>query len=111
MALPKNSASWLPIPESIAVAMLASVLMARKPYGYFVILRFVVCSVYVYLALTDYRLGENPWIWEFAMTGFICNPVFRIHLNGDMWLVLNVVGIAIMVIWIVIGCKAMDAGT
>ncbi len=50
--------------------------LADNPYGYYQILRWVVCGLTRYLA---YRNDKNVWAWIFGVTAVLFNPIAPIY--------------------------------
>lgn len=72
------------IPNMIAAAMLFGTL-ADLPYGYYQLLRFVVCGVAVYVAFSAYN-GQKMWaVWIFGFVALLFNPLIPIHLPRELW--------------------------
>jgi len=79
------------IPVLIAVFMLFGCLIDGLPYGYFQILRWVVCGVCGYRAYLAYTMGKKAWMWIFICSAALFNPIAPIHLDRDTWAVIDVV--------------------
>ena len=72
------------IPCIIAALMLFGAL-GDWPYGYFQLLRFVVCGVSAYVAFTAYT-WEKLWAtWVFGVIAVLFNPLTPIHLSREIW--------------------------
>jgi hypothetical protein len=87
----KKSLVWLIPMVALAVALL------ELPYGYYVLLRLLVCGVCIYLATHDARGGRETWAWVLAGAAVVYNPIFRIHLNREIWSIVNVATIVLLV--------------
>jgi len=85
-------------PTLIASAMLLGCLIDGLPYGYFQILRWVVCGVCAYRAFLAYTLEKKTWMWGFVCSAVLFNPIAPIHLDRETWAVIDVVlAIALLV--------------
>jgi hypothetical protein len=79
--------------ESITAALwfvpvgLLLVALLPLPYGYYVLLRLVVCGVAAFLAWKHFdatgRFG--PWPLILAMVAVLFNPVIPVYLNRVIW--------------------------
>jgi hypothetical protein len=78
------------IPTLIASAMLIGCLINGLPYGYFQILRWVVCGVCGYRAYLAYTLNKKVWMWVFVASAVLFNPIAPIHLDRNLWAVIDV---------------------
>jgi|SRR4030043_265432 len=77
------------IPAGVASIMLFLAL-APWPYGYYQLLRFVVCGVSAYVAFVAYTWQK---MWAICLFGFIAvlfNPLITIHLSREIWQTLDV---------------------
>jgi hypothetical protein len=86
------------IPQTVASAMLVWALNPENPYGYYVLLRWVCCGVFGFL--TFHALGHKMqgWSWTLGITALVYNPIFRIHLTREIWVVVNIVTIGIAIV-------------
>jgi len=85
------------VPQLIATLMLLWALNPDNPYGYFILLRWVCCGVFAYLAVNAFGQDQQGWVWVLGITAAIYNPIIRVHLTRDVWSVVNVVTIGIAV--------------
>jgi hypothetical protein len=68
--------------------------LADHSYGYFTLLRFVVCMVAAYSAVLANSRKDEQWTWLFGGIAVLFNPIFPIHLNRQIWSVIDsVVGV------------------
>ena len=95
------TAGRLPVAQIVAMLMLAWALVPSNPYGYYVLLRVVICGISVYLALRAYEHQNMGWVWTLGIMAAVYNPIFRVHLTREIWSVVNVatMGIFIATIW------------
>ena len=78
------------IPSLIAVAMLL-ISLADLPYGYYQLLRFVICGVAVYVAYTAYNWQKMWAVWLFGFVALLFNPLIPIHLSRELWQPIDVI--------------------
>jgi hypothetical protein len=83
------------IPQAIAGVMLLWALNPENPYGYYILLRWVCCAVFTYLALKAHGQGKESWVWVFGVAAAIYNPIIRVHLTRGIWSVLNIAGVIV----------------
>jgi hypothetical protein len=79
------------------IAALAAALM-DLPYGYYVLLRLLVCGICIYLAVRELEIGRTGWVWILGGCAVLYNPIFRIHLNREIWSIVNVVTIGLLAV-------------
>jgi hypothetical protein len=78
----RGLAWWIPI-----VAL--TVGLFELAYGYYVLLRIVVCGACAYLALAEADFGRTRWAWVLGSVAVLYNPIFRIHLDRELWSIIN----------------------
>jgi hypothetical protein len=82
--------------------MLLWALNPDNPYGYYVLLRVVCCGVFAYLTLQALTQEKHGWAWTLGITAVVYNPIIRVHLNREIWSVVNLVTIILAVASIVV---------
>ena len=96
-----TDAQWLkkqpPIAQIVGVVMLAWALVPANPYGYYILLRIVLCGIFVFLAVKAHELKQVGWVWVLAIGAVVYNPIVPVHLNREIWSVVNLVTIALLI--------------
>jgi hypothetical protein len=81
-------------PSSIA-RLIAIVLLLwaldHHAYGYYQILRWVVCGTAAYSAFIAVDLKKIPWAWALGIIAVFFNPIIPIHLRRDSWAIIDVI--------------------
>lgn len=78
-------------------AVMLLVAVAPWPYGYYQLLRVVVCISCGVLAYQSYeRDGLTPWTIGLAIVAAVFNPIVPVHLTREIWAVLNVAAASIL---------------
>jgi len=72
------------IPALISALMLFGAL-ERWSYGYYQLLRFVVCGVSAYVAYLAYNWQKIWSVWLFGFIALLFNPLIVIHLSRELW--------------------------
>ena len=75
----------------IAVAFLFLALFDGWPYGFFTLLRFVVFASTAYIALMAYEQKKEKWVWIFGFLAVLFNPFIVIHLDREIWSVIDLI--------------------
>jgi hypothetical protein len=82
----------------IAATFLFVALFDGWPYGFFTLLRFVVFASSAYVAYMAYEVQKEKWVWIFGFLAILFNPFIVIHLNREIWSVLDlIVGIFMII--------------
>lgn len=86
------------IPQAAVSCMLLWALNPGNPYGYYILLRWVCCGVFGYLALQAHSYKQQDWVWVLGVTAAVYNPIVPVHLTREIWSVVNIVTIGIAVV-------------
>ncbi len=96
--------NWVAVPDSdvvrdlptrfVVAALIAAAMLllglADWPYGYYQLLRVVVCAVAVWGAVLAHRVEKPGWTWVMGILAVIFNPVLPVHLEREMWAFIDV---------------------
>jgi hypothetical protein len=78
------------IPAFVAATMLFGAL-GQWPYGYYQLLRLVVCGVAVYITVLAHQWNRTWAIWMFGFIALLFNPIAVVHLDKDLWKAIDLV--------------------
>ena len=81
--------------SAIVMAALAIALL-DLPYGYYVLLRLVVCGVCIYLAVDAAGNGKSEWAWLLGGCAVLYNPIIKFPLGREIWPFVNLATIALL---------------
>lgn len=85
----------IPAPVWLIPAVMLVIALAPLPYGYFMLLRLVVCGAAIWLSYALIAgLGWRVMGWIFVAIAILYNPVFRVHFERELWMILNLITIA-----------------
>jgi hypothetical protein len=73
--------AWL-----VAAGMLVSAAVARHPYSFYTLLRWICCSIFAYSAFSAHEKNRVLWVWVFGALAALYNPIFRVHLDRSTWI-------------------------
>ena len=83
----KNTAAFI----SATALVLAAVVL--WPYGYYILLRWIVSIAAFFTAYVANKLDktDNPlWTWPFMLVGFLFNPIAPVYLDRETWQVIDI---------------------
>lgn len=86
------------LPQLCAVLLLLWALNPSNPYGYYILLRWICCGVFSYLAVKASKYNQEEWAWVFGVIAAIYNPIFRVPFGREVWTVVNLATIVAAVI-------------
>lgn len=58
-------------------------------YGYYMLLRFVACGVFVWAAFITYENNEEVLPWVFGVLAIVFNPIIKIHFPKELWAIID----------------------
>jgi Family of unknown function (DUF6804) len=86
------------LPQLIVSGMLVCALNPDNAHGYYVLLRWVCCVMFGYLALQAYAYKQQDWFWVLGLTAAVYNPLVPLHLTREIWSVVNLLTIGIALV-------------
>ena len=84
------------MPQLICIGMLLWALQSGNPHGYFFVLRIVLFTTGILLAIHASATIQIFWIWLLGIIAFAYNPIFPVHMSRDTWSLVNVATIIIL---------------
>lgn len=73
------------------------------PYGYYTLLRLVVCAAACWIVFLSFKSGSSfRWVgWPFAPIALLFNPLVPVHLDREAWFIIDLVVAAVfgLAIW------------
>jgi len=61
------------------------------PYGYFTMLRLIICVVGGYIAYQCYQREILEWQWAFIIIALLYNPIIPVGLPRGLWIIVNLI--------------------
>ena len=95
-----NNKQLIKIPIVLSLIMLLLAILPIWPYGYYTLLRLVVCGTAVYLAWFSKVVNKQGWMWVMGFIGLLFNPLIPIHLDKGTWCFIDLVVAVIFVIYL-----------
>lgn len=77
------------VPSAAAICFLLLAAIGRWPYGFYTLLRFVVCGSAAYLAYEASEARRNGWMWAMLAGAILFNPLIPISFERDIWRVFD----------------------
>lgn len=87
----------LVIPGAVATLFLLGAL-AEWPYGYYRLVRIVVCGACVWVGLFAHAQKRGWAVAVFTFIAVLFNPVLPIHLTRQIWLPIDLITAALFVL-------------
>ncbi len=95
----------------LATAIFAFVAIADLPYGYYRLLRWVVCAVAIASVIQLHRGQRQGWAWVLGAVAVLFNPLVPVHFDKATWRVFDgAAGVAFLgVLWRISGKEKRDS--
>ncbi|WP_354552104.1 DUF6804 family protein [Rhodanobacter soli] len=84
-----TGALWI-VTIALAIALIPSI-----PYGYYSVMRWLVCASCAWLSLASFRSEREEWAWCWGVIAGIYNPIFPVHATREIWSFVNVAAIVL----------------
>lgn len=84
-------------PLWVAVAMLLWALLTFNPYGYYILLRWVVCAYCLWLGVAAWPTVFRSWAPTIWVSALLYNPIAPVSFSRDTWSILNVATVGLLV--------------
>jgi len=62
----------------------------KHAYAYYILLRWVVCAVCIYIAYMAADLDKKTWIWLIGVIALLFNPILPVHLDKNTWAFIDI---------------------
>src|SRR5437899_2030498 len=72
------------VAKLIAAGMLVGAL-GHHQYGYYTLVRWIVCAVSAFAAYQAAESKKSGWAWALAIVALAFNPIIPVHLKRDTW--------------------------
>jgi len=69
----------------VAIVLLGTAATGGHTYGFYTLLRWVVCPVCAYAALDALGKEKAGWVWILSVLAMLFNPVLPVHLGREIW--------------------------
>ena len=90
----------------LIAAVMALIAIADLPYGYYTLMRLVVCATAIFVVVVGAKDGQMWAIWLYGILALLFNPVLPVHLTKGLWQPLDfITGVALVVAALVVHGK------
>ena len=59
------------------------------PYGYYVLLRWLVTAIAIFILWIAYKSKKQRWLWLMGGIAILFNPIVPIYLDKGIWAVID----------------------
>ncbi len=68
-----------------SIILLVLAVITRWPYGFYTLLRLVVCATAVWLAVEAYQFRKTSLAWILGALAVLFNPLIPIYMRRTQW--------------------------
>ena len=79
------------VPAIISILMLLAGIPKFFPYGYYTLLRLVVCGTGIYIAVFSFEEERKFIAFLAAFVAILFNPLIPIHLKKEDWVIIDLI--------------------
>jgi hypothetical protein len=84
-----------PAPGLIVAGVMLLLALLAWPYGYYILLRWVVAGAAGYAAWWAFRHSKFIWPWPLGALAILFNPIAPFHMTRADWQVFDLIGAAL----------------
>ena len=95
----------------IIAAVMALIAIADLPYGYYTLMRLVVCATAVLVVVVAARNGQMWAVWTFSVFALLFNPIVPVHLTKGLWQPLDfIAAVALVAAGFMVRLRVVETG-
>ena len=87
----KRTISYKNIVSGISVIILLLAILTFWPYGYYILLRWVVAISALLLLWVAYNLDRKFWVLSMGIVTLLFNPIVPVHLDKETWVIIDII--------------------
>lgn len=94
---------WFQFWRAGNIVFLALASFSDWPYSIYMLLRVTTSILFATLAYFVFKMGKQPWGVLFAALLILYNPLLRVHLDRQIWGIINIATAVVLLIsfWVV----------
>lgn len=85
----KETIKYKNIASVISAIVLLLAIPAIWPYGYYILLRWIVTISAVFLVWISYKLEKKFWLFLMIIVALLFNPIAPIYFGKEIWVVID----------------------
>lgn len=68
------------------------------PYGYYTLLRIIICGVFVASSYISYERKSNSLPWIFGFMAIVFNPIIKIHFSKEIRMFVDIAAAMLLLV-------------
>ena len=90
------------LPAIIPAVLLLAAEFGRWPYGFYTLLRLVVCGCSAYLAVKANSTRNVAWTWIMGGMAVLFNPILPIRIHRSDWRILDALAAVTLFVFVIV---------
>lgn len=98
----KDKRNVLTVPLVVCIILLLIAIQPIEEYGYYFFLRWMVTIVAAIICYMSYEQEKRTSMWIAGIIAVLFNPVIPIHLDKEIWKVIDMITAGVFCIFVII---------
>ena len=77
------------LPAVVPAVVLLAAVFGHWPYGFYTLMRLIVCGCAIYLAVEAKRMGSAAWPWVLGGVAVLFNPIVPMRMHRSDWQIVD----------------------
>ncbi len=69
-----------------------------QPYGFYTLLRWIICPLCAYSAFSAAAQKHTGWTWTFGTMAALFNPLIIVHLGRNVWAAVDIAAAVVLLV-------------
>lgn len=96
------------IPVAAAIAFLLLAVLGSWPYGFYTMLRLVVCGAAIYVAYAAARANIALWLWVMVGIALLFNPLVPVSFERELWRLIDLIVAIVFVVLLLRNLRTVE---
>lgn len=88
------------LPAIIPALLLLAAVFGHWPYGFYTLMRLIVCGCAIYLAVGARRMGSTAWTWIMGVIAVLFNPIVPMRMHRSDWQIIDLATAIVLLIFV-----------
>ena len=90
------------LPAIIPALLLVAAVFGRWPYGFYTLLRLIVCGCSIYLAVKATSTRTVAWTWIMGAMAVLFNPILPIRMQRSDWQIVDALAAVTLLVFVAV---------
>ena len=75
----------------LSIVLLVIAIPIGLPYGYYVLLRWVICACAAFMTYFSFKQQKNVFVFAFIVIALVFNPILPLSLGKGLWVIVDAI--------------------